>query len=303
MTDICAGPPLRQGDGVGGGAGVDSAAWGGVAIDAGVDAAAGDKSAAGPTSMTVCGLWVVEGDVGDGSGDMVALSAVGDVTPARDGAAADGSAVDLCSIGEKGAAAGGRTIGVAFAAAEYGAAEDDEAALAARSEESSAAEDGADGDDCAAGDGCIEADDAGGAAASVASLAIFGVTSAEGMPVGDPAVAVAFVDAAFVDDVLLAVDATADLPTRDGTPALVADRLATDAGLAASFAAVCRAFNGAAADAGIDDSVIGEDASGGVSTGPPESRAWGALSASEFIGISTMRACGASGTSTVCLPA
>jgi len=61
-------------------------------MEAGVDAAAGDKSAAGPTSMTVCGLWVVEVDAdgGDSGGGTVASSAVGDVTPAGDGAAADG---------------------------------------------------------------------------------------------------------------------------------------------------------------------------------------------------------------------
>jgi hypothetical protein len=225
--------------------------------------------------MTVCGLCVVEGGAGDGSGDMLALSAAGGAT------------------------------------AEYGAGDGDDAAPAARNEESSAAEDGTDGDDCAAGDGCCKVGDAGGPAASLASAAVFGVTSAEGMPVGDPAMAVdaAFADVAFVievvlAEVVLAVGATADLPVGgSGTPALVANRLATDAGLAASFASVCCAFNGAAADAGIDDSVIAEDASGGVSSGPPESRASGALSASAFIGISTIRDCGASGTSTVCSPA
>jgi hypothetical protein len=83
------------------------------------------------------------------------------------------------------------------------------------------------------------------------------------MPVGDPAMAVdaAFADAAFVD-------ATADMRAGGGEPALVANRLTTDADLAAGFAAVCVAFNGAAADAGIDDSVIAEDASGRISSDP-----------------------------------
>jgi hypothetical protein len=107
MTDICAGPPLRHGECVGVGAGVDSAARDDDATEAGVDAAAGDKSAAGPTNMTVCGLWVVEGGAGDGGGDTVALSAVGDVTAAGDGAAADDCAGDGCAAGENRAAADG----------------------------------------------------------------------------------------------------------------------------------------------------------------------------------------------------
>ena len=73
--------------------GVDSA-WGGVAMDAGVDTAAGDESAAGPTSMTVCGLWVVESGAGDGGGDAVTSSATGDVTAAGDAAGADECAGD-----------------------------------------------------------------------------------------------------------------------------------------------------------------------------------------------------------------
>jgi len=274
----CAGSPWRHGDGVEGGAGVDSAAGDDVAMEAGVDAAAGDESAAGPTSMTVCGLWVVEGGAGDGGGDTVASSAVGDVTPTGDGAAADDCAGDGCSGGENGAAPDGCAIGEACGVAESVAGDDDEAASAARNEESSAAERGTEGDNFAAGDGCIEADDAGGASASGASAAIFGVASAEGMPAGDPAMAVdaAFADTAFADEVVLAevvlaVDATADMPTGGGTPALVANRLTTDAGLSASFAA--GACNGAAADAGIDDSVIAEDASGRISSGPFDSRA------------------------------
>jgi hypothetical protein len=240
-----------------------------VAMEAGVDAAAADKLAAGPTSMTVCGLWVVEGGAGDGGA--VASSAVGDVTAAGDAAAADDCACDGCSAGENGTAADGCAIGEVCR--ESVAGDDDEAASAARNEESSAAERGTEGDDCAAGDGCIEADDTGGA-----SAAIFGVASAEGMPVGDPAMPDAFADAAFVDEVVsaevvLAVDATADMPAVGGTPALVAYRLTADAGLAASFAAVCGAFNGAAADDGIDDSVIPEDASGRISSGPCDSRA------------------------------
>ena len=246
-------------------------------MEAGVDTAAGDESAAGPTSMTVCGLWVVEGGAGDGGGGTVASSAVGDVTAAGDAAAADDCACDGCSAGENVAAADGCAIGEACGESVVG--DDDEAASAARNEESSAAERGAEGDNCAAGDGCSEADDAGGASPSRASAGIFGVASPEGMPVDDPAMAVdaAFADAAFVDEVVsaevvLAVDATADMPTGGGTPALVANRLTADAGLSASFAAACGAFNGAAADAGIDDSVIPEDASGRISSGPPESR-------------------------------
>jgi hypothetical protein len=106
------------------------------------------------------------------------------------------------------------------------------------------------------------------------------------MPVGDPAMAVdaAFADAAFVDEVVsaevvLAVDAPADMPTGGGTPALVANRFTADAGLSASFAAACGAFNGAAADAGIDDSVIAEDASGRISSGPCDASSAGAASA------------------------
>jgi hypothetical protein len=264
--------------------GVDSAARDGGAMDAGVDGAAGDKAAAGPTSMTVCGLWVVEGGAGDGGGGAVASAAVGDVTAAGDGAAADDRAGDGRSAGENGATADGCAIGEACGVTgnvtERVAGEGDEAVSAACSEESSAAELGTEVDNLASGDGCIEGDDSGSAlagdrSASGASAAIFGVGSAEGMPVGDPAMAVdaAFADAAFVDEVLLAVDATADMPTSGGTLALVANRLTTDAGLAASFAAVCGAFNGAAADAGIDDSVIAEDASGRISSGPRDSRA------------------------------
>ena len=256
-------PPWRHGDGVEGGVGVDSAPGDDVAREAGVDTAAGDESAAGPTSMTVCGLWVVEGGAGDGGGDAIASSAVGDVIAAGGGAAADG-----CAIGE------------ASGVTESAAADSDEAASAARNEESSVAERGTEGDNSAAGDGSIEVDDPGGASASRASAGFFGVASLEGMPVDDPAMAVdpAFADAAFVDEVVstevaLAVDATADMPTGGGTPALVANRLTADAGLSASFAAVCGAFNGAAADAGIDDSVIPEDASGRISPGPCDSRA------------------------------
>jgi hypothetical protein len=312
MTDICAGPPLRHGYGVEGGAGVDSAARGGVSIDAGVDAAAGDKSAAGPTSMTVCGVSVVEldADAGDSGDGTVASSAVGDVIFAGDGAAADDCAGDGCSAGENDATADGCAIGEACGIAESVAGDGDEAASAARNEESSAAEDGADGDDCAAGDGCIEADDRGDASAtgvsvSSASTAIFGVASAEGMRGGDPAMAVdaASADAAFevvLAEVVSAVGATVDMPAGTATPGLIANRLTTEAGLAASFAAVSGACNGAAAEAGIDDSFIADDACGRFSSGPHESRASGALSASAFIGISTMRACGASGTSTVC---
>jgi hypothetical protein len=243
--------------------GVDSAARDDVAMEADVDAAAG--GAAGPTSMTVCGLWVVEGGAGDGGGGTVASSAVGDVTAAGDGAAAEDCAGDGCSAGENGAADDGCAIGEACGVAASVAGDGDEAASAARNEESSAAERGTEGDNFAAVDGCIEADDVGGA-----SAAIFGVASAEGMPVGDPPMAVdaGFADAASVDEVVLAVDATADMPTGGGTPALVANRLTADAGLAASFAAVGGAFNGAAADAGIDDSVIAEDASGRISSGP-----------------------------------
>jgi hypothetical protein len=288
-------------------------------MDAGVDAAAGDKSAAGPTSMTVWGRWVVEvdADAGDGSGDTVASSAVGGATAAAALAAGDCEG-EGCSAGDGDAADSGFAIGEACGAAESVAG--DGAVPAQRNEESSVAEDGASGDDCAAGDDCIEAGDAAGSSASGASAAVFGIANAEGVPVGDPAMAVdtAFTDAAFVDEVVLAevvlaevvlaevvlaVDATADMPAGGGKPALVASRLTTDADLAAGFAAVCVAFNGAAADAGIDDSVIAEDASGRISSGPPESRVRGTLSASAFIGISTMRACGASGTSTVCSPA
>ena len=255
---------------------VDPAAGDDVAIEAGADAAAGDESAAGPTSMTVCGLWVVEGGAGDGGGGTVASSAVGDVTAAGDAAAADDCAGDGCSAGENGAAADGCAIGEACGESVVG--DDDEAASAARNEESSAAERGAEGDNCAAGDGCSEADDAGGASPSRASAGIFGVASPEGMPVDDPAMAVdaAFADAAFVDEVVsaevvLAVDATADLPADGGTPALVAYRLTADAGSPSSLA-LGGAFNGAAADDGIDDSVIPEDPSGRISSGPPESR-------------------------------
>ena len=251
---------------------VDPAAGDDVAIEAGADAAAGDESAAGPTSMTVCGLWVVEGGAGDGGGGTVASSAVGDVTAAGDAAAADDCAGDGCSAGENGAAADGCAIGEACGESVVG--DDDEAASAARNEESSAAERGAEGDNCAAGDGCSEADDTGGA-----SAAIFGVASAEGMPVDDPAMPVdaAFADAAFVDEVVLAevvlaVDATADMPPGGGTPALVAIRLTADAGSPSSLA-LGGAFNGAAADDGIDDSVIPEDASGRISSGPCDSRA------------------------------
>ena len=205
---------------------------------------------------------------------MVASSAVGGATAAAGGATAGDCADEGCSAGDgEAAVVSGFALDEACGVAESVAGDGDEAALAARNEESSAAEGGTDGDDCAAGDGCSEAGDAAGPAASVAAAAIFGVASAEGMPVGDPAMKVAFADAPFVDDVLFAVDATADLPTRDGTPALVADRLTADAGLAASFAAGCGACNGAAADAGIDDSVIAEDASGCISSGLPESRA------------------------------
>src|SRR5216683_5357326 len=199
MTGICAGPPWRHRDGVEGGVRVDPAAGDDVAMEAGVDAAAGDKSAAGPTSMTVCGLWMVEGGAGDGGGDAVASSAMGDVTAAGDAAAADDCACDGCSAGENGAAADGCAIGGVCGVAERVAGDDDEAASAARNEESSAAERGTEGDNFAAGDGCIEADDTGGA-----SAAIFGVASAEGMPVGDPAMPDAFADAAFVDEVVLA---------------------------------------------------------------------------------------------------
>src|SRR6266851_5234112 len=250
MTGICAGPPWRHRDGVEGGVRVDPAAGDDVAMEAGVDAAAGDKSAAGPTSMTVCGLWVVEGGAGDGGGDAVASSAVGDVTAAGDAAAADDCAGDGCSAGENGAAADGCAIGEACGVAERVAGDGDEAASAARNEESSAAERrGTEGDDCAAGDGCIEVDDSGGVSASGASAATFGVASAEGTPGGDPAMAVdaAFADAAFVDEVVsaevvLAVDATADMPADGGTPALVAYRLTADAGLAASFCGCMRRF-------------------------------------------------------------
>jgi hypothetical protein len=272
MTGICAGPPWRHGDGVEGGVRVDPAAGDDVAMEAGVDAAAGDKSAAGTTSMTVCGLWVVEGGAGDGGGDAVASSAVGDVTAAGDAAAAQDSAGDGCSAGENGAAADGCAIGEACGESVVG--DDDEAASAARNEESSAAERGTEGDDCAAGDGCIEVDDSGGVSASGASAATFGVASAEGTPGGDPAMAVdaAFADAAFVDEVLLAVDTTADMPAGGGTPALVAIRLTADAGSPSSLA-LGGAFNGAAADDGIDDSVIPEDPSGRISSGPCDSRA------------------------------
>jgi hypothetical protein len=234
-------------------------------MEAGVDAAAGDKSAAGPTSMTVCGLWVVEGGAGDGGGDAVASSAVGDVTAAGDAAAAEDSAGDGCSAGENGAAADGCAIGEACGESVVG--DDDEAASAARNEESSAAERGTEGDDCAAGDGCIEVDDSGGVSASCASAATFGVASAECVPVGDPAMAVdaASADAAFLDEVVLAV--AADMPADGGTSALVANRLTADLGSAASFAALGGAFNGAAADAGIDDSVIPEVRSGRISSG------------------------------------
>src|SRR5216683_7082321 len=242
MTGICAGPPWRHGDGVEGGVRVDPAAGDDVAIEAGVDAAAGDESAAGPTSMTVCGLWVVEGGAGDGGGGTVASSAVGDVTAAGDAAAADDCAGDGCSAGENGAAADGCAIGEACGESVVG--DDDEAASAARNEDSSAAERGTEGDNFAADDGCSEADDTGGA-----SAATFGVASAEGMPVDDPAMPVdaAFADAAFVDEVVLAevvlaVDATADMPAVGGTPALVAYRLTTDAGLAASFCGCMRRF-------------------------------------------------------------
>ena len=245
-------------------------------MDAGVDAAAGDKSAAGPTSMTVCGLWVFEVDAGAGDGgcDTVASSAAGGATAAAALAVGDCEG-EGCSAGDREAADSGFVVGEACGVAESVAGDGDEAALAARNEESSAAERGTEGDSCAAGDGCIEADEAGdasagGVAASGTSAAIFGFASAEGMPVGDPAMAVdtTFADAAFVDEVFLAVDAAADVPTGGGTPALVANRLAADAGLAAGFAAVCGAVNGAAADAGIDDSVIAEDASGRISSGP-----------------------------------
>lgn len=203
---------------------------------------------------------------------MVASSAVGGATAAAALAAGDCEG-EGCSAGDgEAAVVSGFALDEACGVAESVAGDGDEAALAARNEESSAAEGGTDGDDCAARDGCSEAGDAAGPAASVAAAAIFGVASAEGMPVGDPAMTVVFADAPFVDDVLFAVDATADLPTRDGTPALVADRLTADAGLAASFAAGCGACNGAAADAGIDDSVIAEDASGRISSGPPGSR-------------------------------
>jgi hypothetical protein len=274
MTGKCAGPPWRHGDGVEGGVRVDPAAGDDVAMEAGVDAAAGDKSAAGPTSMTVCGLWVVEGGAGDGGGDAVASSAVGDVTAAGDAAAADDCACDGCSAGENVAAADGCPIGEACGVAESVAGDGDEAASAARNEESSAAERGTEGDDCAAGDGCIEVDDSGGVSASGASAATFGVARAECVPVGDPAMAVdaAFADAAFVDEVLLAVDATADMPAGGGTPALVAIRLTADAGSPSSLA-LGGAFNGAAADDGIDDSVIPEDPSGRISSGPCDSRA------------------------------
>src|SRR5260370_18255232 len=107
-----------------------------------------------------------------------------------------------------------------------------------------------------------------------------GAASPEGMAVEDPAMAggAAFGDAGFGDEVVsaevgLAVDAPADMPTGGGTPALVANRLTADAGMSASFAAVCGAFNGAAADAGIDDSVIPENASGRISSGPCDSPA------------------------------
>src|SRR5690349_13479212 len=104
-------------------------------MEAGVDAAAGDKSAVGPTSMTVCGLWVVEGGAGDGGA--AASSAVGDVTAAGDAAAAEDCARDGCSAGENVAAADGCRIGEACSVAESVAGDGDEAASAARNEESS----------------------------------------------------------------------------------------------------------------------------------------------------------------------
>lgn len=217
----------------------------------------------------------MDADAGDRGGGTVASSAAEGATAAAVGSAtADDCEGDGCSAGDGDAADSGFVVGEACGVAESVTGDGDEAALAARNEESSAAERGPEGDSCAAGDGCIEADAggalAGGVSASGASAAIPGVASAEGMPAGDPAMA-AFADTAFVDEVPLAVDATADMPTGGGTPALVANRLAADAGLAASFAAVCGAFNGAAADAGIDDSVIAEDASGLISSGPRES--------------------------------
>jgi hypothetical protein len=197
---------------------------------------------------------------------MVASSAFGG-PPATAVLAAGDCEGEGCSAGDGDAADSGFAIGEACGVAESVAGDGDEAALAARNEESSPAGRGAEGGRCTAGDRCIEADDAGGASAggvatSGASAAIFGVASAEGMPVGDPAMAVdaAFADAAFVD-------ATADMRAGGGEPALVANRLTTDDGLAAGFAAVCGACNGAAADAGIDDSVIAEDASGCISSG------------------------------------
>src|SRR5713101_3297351 len=162
-------------------------------------------------------------------------------TAAGDAAAADDCACDGCSAVENGAVADGCAIGEACGESVVG--DDDEAASAARNEDSSAAERGTEGDNFAADDRCSEADDTGGA-----SAAIFGVASAEGTPGGDPAMAVdaGFADAAFVD-------ATADMPAGGGTSALVAIRLTADAGSPSSLA-LGGAFNGAAADAGIDRS-------------------------------------------------